>query len=214
MRDLSLITGLLLSATAFAQELTAPPVIPTEAAEAALLTDFFDQALKVDEKNKISQGRAQVPLTHREFFVMLERTDLIEKSDGLAMRRQWLVIGSVALSSAAIITGALLIATAPRLASAECESSVTVYNEFCVPRANAHNISGTVTIAAGVVGALLMAGFAYNSNPALLDRDETAALVSRYNSKLARQLRRPPASIRFLPMVTPDGASLAAALRF
>ena len=214
MRDLFLMTGLLLSATAFAQALTAPPVIPIEEAEPALPPDFFDQALKVDEKNKVSQGRAQVPLTHRELFVRLERTDLIEKSDGLAMRRQWLVIGSIALSTAAIITGALLIATAPRLASVECESSVTIYNEFCVPRANTHNISGTVTIVAGVVGALLMAGFAYNSNPALLDRDETAALVSRYNSKLARQLRRPPAGIRFLPMVTPDGASLAAALRF
>lgn len=214
MRPFILFTGLLLSAAAFAEEPTAPPVMPTEVAEPALPTEFLDQALKVDDKNKVSQGRAQVPLTHRELFVRLDRTDLVEKSDALAARRKWLIVGSVALSSAALVTGIILIATAPRLASVECESSVSVYNEICVPRANAHNISGTVTIAAGVVGALLMAGFAYNSNPAVLDRDETAALVSGYNSKLARQLRRPPAGIRFLPMVTPDGASLTAALRF
>ena len=30
----------------------------------------------------------------------------------------------------------------------------------------------------------------------------------------ARQLRRPPAGLRFLPMVPPDGASLTASLRF
>ncbi len=214
MRHLLLISGLLLSAPAFAQEPTAPPVMPTEVAEPALPTVFLDQALKVDDKNHVTQGRAQVPLTPREFFMKLERTDLVEKSDGLAMRRKWLIIGSIALSSAAIVAGSILIATAPRLASVECESSIAVYNEICVPRANAHNISGTVTIATGVVGALLMAGFAWNSNPAVLDRDETAALVSSYNSKLARQLRRPPAGLRFLPVVTPDGASLTAALRF
>lgn len=214
MRHLLLISGLLLSATASAEELTPPPVLPAEAAEPALPTAFLDQALKVDDKNRVTQGRSQVPLTHRELFVRLERSDLVEKSDQLALRRTWLIGGSIALSSAAIIVGSILIATAPRLASVECESSVAVYNEICVPRANAHNISGTVTIATGVVGALLMAGFAWNSNPAVLDRDETAVLVSGYNSKLARQLRRPPAGIRFLPMVTPDGASLTAALRF
>jgi hypothetical protein len=83
-----------------------------------------------------------------------------------------------------------------------------------VPRANQHNISGTAIIVSGVVGALLMAGFAYGSDPAVLTRDETVSLVGTYNSQLARQLRRPPAGLRLLPMVTPDGASLTASLRF
>jgi hypothetical protein len=214
MRHLVLITGLLLGSPAMAEDPTPPPVMPTEVAEPALPTAFLDQALKVDAKNQVTQGRDQKPLTHRELFMKVERPDLVAKSDAMAQRRTWLTVGAVSLSSASIIAGAILIATAPRLASIACESSVMVYNEICVPRANAHNISGTAVIATGVVASLLMAGFAFNSNPAVLDRDETAALVSGYNSKLARQLRRPPAGIRFLPVVTPDGASLTASLRF
>ena len=83
-----------------------------------------------------------------------------------------------------------------------------------MPRANAHNISGTAVIATGVVASLVMAGFAFNANPDVLDRDQTASLVSSYNSKLARNLRRPPAGIRLLPVVTPDGAALTASLKF
>lgn len=214
MRALFLITGLFLSSVARAEDPTPPPVMPTELAEPALPPAFLDQAIKVDAKNQVTQGRADTPLTHRELFVKLQRTDLVEKSDLLAARRKGLIIASVSVGSASIIGGAILIATAPKLASIACESSVQVYNELCVPRANAHNISGTAIIATGVVGALLMAGFAFNTNPNVLDRDETAALVSSHNSRLARQLRRPPASLRLSPMVTPDGASLTASLRF
>ena len=142
------------------------------------------------------------------------RSDLLARSELMAARRKWLIIGSVALASAAIIAGSILIATAPNLATPACESSVQTYNEVCVPRAAQHNISGTAIIATGVVGALVMAGFAYGSDPSVLNRDETAALVGTYNSKLARELRRPPAGLRLLPLITPDGAMLTASLRF
>lgn len=214
MRHLLLISGLFFSGVAIAEDPSPPPVLPTEAAEPSLPSTFLDQALKVDAKNQVTVGRANTPLTHRELFVRLERADLVQKSDELAARRRGLIIGSVALSSASILGGVILIATAPKLASIACESSVYVYNEICVPRANAHNISGTAVIATGVVASLVMAGFAFNSNPEVLGRDETAALVSNYNSRLARQLRRPPAGLRILPVVTPDGAALTASLRF
>ncbi len=203
-----------MSLSAAAEELSVPPVMSTEEADPALPTEFLDKALKVDARNQITMGRAQTPVAHRELFLQLDRSDLVTKSELLATRRKWLIIGSVGLSSAAIVTGIILIATAPRLTSIECESSVQVYNDICVARANQHNISGTAVIVTGVVGALLMAGFAYNSDPRVVDADETAALVSTFNSRLARQLRRPPAGLRFLPMVTPDGASLSASLRF
>ncbi len=219
MKHLILISGLFFSGVAMAEEpaappVSAPPVMPAEAAEPNLPTAFLDQALKVDDKNNVSVGRSGTPLTHRELFLKLERTDLVQKSDELAARRKWLTVGAVGLSSASILAGVILIATAPKLASPDCESSVAVYNEICVPRAHAHNISGTVVIATGVVASLLMAGFAFGANPDVLNRDETASLVSGYNSKLARNLRRPPAGIRLLPVITPDGAALTASLKF
>lgn len=214
MRRTLFLSGLLLSSAALAGEPSPPPVMPTEVAEPALPPQFLDQALKVDVDNHITQGRAKTPLSHRELFQTMGRADLLAKSDSMITRRRWLIVGAIGLSTAAIVTGSILIATAPRLASPACESSVQVYNEICVPRANQHNISGTAIIVTGVVGALLMAGFAYGSDPAVLSRDETVSLVGAYNSQLARQLRRPPAGLRLLPMVTPDGASLTASLRF
>ena len=214
MKHTLLFCGLLLGTAALAQEPTPPPVMPTEVAEPALPSVFFDQVLKVDVNNRITQGREKKPVTHRELFELMGRSDLLARSELMAARRKWLIIGSVALASAAIIAGSILIATAPNLATPACESSVQTYNEVCVPRAAQHNISGTAIIATGVVGALVMAGFAYGSDPSVLNRDETAALVSTYNSKLARELRRPPAGLRLLPLITPDGAMLTASLRF
>lgn len=214
MRHAPLVCALLLGSAALAEGLSPPPVMPTEEAEPVLPSTFLDQALKVDVDNHISQGRAQTPMSHRALFEKMGRTDLLTKSADLAMRRRWLIVGSTALSAAAIVTGTILIATAPNLATPACESNVQVYNEICVPRAAQHTVSGTAVIVTGVVGALLMAGFAYGSDPAVLTRDETAALVSTYNSKIARDLRRPPNGFRLIPLVSPEGAWLTASLRF
>jgi hypothetical protein len=48
----------------------------------------------------------------------------------------------------------------------------------------------------------------------VLTRDQTLALVSGYNSQLAKRLRAKPQGLKLLPVVTPDGAMLSAALRF
>lgn len=224
MRNLILISGLFFSGIAMAQDaapvpaeaqtVTPPPVMPTEAAEPTLPNEFLDQAVKVDDKNNVTQGRNATPLTHRELFIKLDRPDLVLKADELAARRKWLTIGAVSLSSASILAGAILIATGPKLASPDCENSVQIYNEICVPRAKAHNITGSSIMAVGVVASLVMAGFAFNANPDVLSRDETAALVSGYNSRLARNLRRPPAGLRLMPVITPEGGMLTASLRF
>lgn len=214
MNHALVLCGLLLGSAAPAQEPSAPPVMPTELAEPVLPSAFLEQALKVDVDNQITQGRERKPVTHRQLFAWLGRSDLLARSELMAARRKWLIIGSVALASASLVAGSILLATAPNLATPACESSVQTYNEVCVPRAAQHNISGTALIVTGVLGALLMAGFASGSDPSVLDRDETTALVSTFNSKLARELRRPAAGLRLLPLVTPDGASLIASLRF
>ena len=218
MRPVFTLFALLLASPSLAQEPlpspSPPPVMPAEEAEPALPSTFLDQALRVDVENHITQGRARTPVSHVELFEKLGRADLLTKSADLATRRKWLIIGSIALSSAAIVTGSILIATAPNLATPACESNTQVYNQVCVPRAAQHNISGTAVIVTGVVGALLMAGFAYGSDPAVLTRDQTSALVSEYNSRVARSLRRPPSGFRLIPLVTPDGAWVTASLRF
>ena len=52
MKHTLLFCGLLLGTAALAQEPTPPPVMPTEAAEPALPSVFFDQVLKVDVDNR------------------------------------------------------------------------------------------------------------------------------------------------------------------
>ncbi|MFZ5441015.1 MAG: hypothetical protein ACOZQL_13490 [Myxococcota bacterium] len=203
-----------LSLTALAQEPSAPPVMPAEEPAPALPGEFLDRVLRVDVKNQITEGRAQRPVTHLELFERTGRADLVEQSRALASRRTWLLVSAGALLVAGGITGGVLIGTGPVLASPACESDVRVYNEVCVPRANAHNISGTAVIAGSAAVALLLGTLALWSDPRVLDRDQTAAVVSSYNAQLARTLRRGPSGLKLQPVITPEGAALTASLRF
>lgn len=201
----------LLAAVASAQApLTEPPVSPPAEASAS----FIDLALRVDAKNHITEGRLGKPVSHREFFTLLERADLLAALDARAQRRTWLIVGAVAVGAVAITVGTILLATSPVLASPACESDVRVYNEICVPRLRLHTASGTATIATGVVLSLVMAGFAYGSDQVMISRDETESMVARYNADLARRLKGAPQGFRVLPVVSPDGAGLVAGFRF
>lgn len=206
--------GMWLTSSARGEELSSPPVMPTEQATPVLPPSFLERALRVDNENRITQGKSKAPITHRELFEWLGRDDLVAQSDVMATRRKWLLIGGAGIATVAAGVGIALIATGPNLASPACESDVRIYNQVCIPRAAEHNIAGTVVIGTGVVGGLLMAGLAYGSDPAVLNRDETSALVATWNAKLARELRGLPSSLRLLPMVTPQGAALAARFTF
>lgn len=205
----------LASMTALAQETTPPPVMPAEEAEVSQVPQgFLDQALKVDVKNRVTEGKAGAPVTHRQLYERMGRIDLVTESDNRASRRLWLAVSAGVVAGIGGIVGGILIGTAPRLNSVECESDVRVYNDICVPRAAQHNIAGTSVIAAGVVTGLLLGTLAWWSDPDVLTRDQTTALVSSYNSQLAKRLRAKPQGIKVLPIVTPDGAMLSASLRF
>ena len=207
------------AAPALAGDLSPPPVMPTEEAEPRIVPDgFLDQALKVDAKNRIAQGRAGTPVSHRELFERMGRVDLLTQSTNRAQRRLWLAVSAGAVAVAAGVTGVSLLATAPKLASVECERDVRIYNEVCVPRAATHNISGTAVLVSGAVVATLLATLAWWSDPDVLNRDETASLVSAYNAQLAKRLRAQqeakPQGLKVTPFVSPDGAGLVAALKF
>jgi hypothetical protein len=187
----------------------------TEQAEVAQVPKgFLDQALKVDVKNQITEGRSATKLTHRQLFERMGRTDLVAESVAREQRRVWLAVSGGAIAVAGAVVGSIFIATGPKLASPECESSVQIYNEICVPRANQHNIAGTAIIATGVVTGLLLGTLAYWSDPSVLNRDETSALISSYNSALAKKLKSPPSGWKILPVITPDGAVVAASVKF
>lgn len=210
MRTLLLCVVLVGSAT-FAQEQTPPPVM---AAEPAMPSAFLDQALKVDGKNRITEGRAGKELTHRELFERMGRADLITKSEANASRRLWLTVAATSVAVVGITVGTILIATAPNLATPACENDVRIYNEVCVPEAARHTISGTASIVGGVALGLVLAGLAYGSDPVVLNRDETTSLVSAYNSRLAKELRNKPSGFRLMPIITPEGGTLTASLKF
>jgi hypothetical protein len=207
----------LLATQAFAQspepELTPPPDAPTSTEPPApppLPPAFFERMLTVDEKGRVYEGRQRRLLTREEVLERLERPDLFEKSDAIARKRLTLAIsaGLVAVTGAAV--GIALIATAPPVATVECESDVQTYNEVCVPRHMAYETAGSVVLVVGIVGASLLATFAWWSNPDPVRRDEATAAVSAYNGKLKRSLAPPPVSWRVAPWLAPGQGGLAA----
>ncbi|MBL8913776.1 MAG: hypothetical protein JNM17_23945 [Archangium sp.] len=214
----TLLALVVLSASiALADEPSAPPVMSTEAAEVAQVpTGFLDQALKVNVKNEITEGRSGNRLTHRQVFERMGRTDLIAESLAREQRRTLLAITGGIIAGVAIGAGITVIATGPKLASPECEADVRIYNEICVPRANAHNYTGTAIIVGGVVTGLLLGTIAYWSDPNVLTRDETASLIGTYNSQLAKRLKNSPSGLKLklMPSIGPDGAALTASLKF
>lgn len=210
-----LVLVVLSASLALAEEPSTPPVMSSETAEVSQVpTGFLDQALKVNVKNEITEGRSATRITHRQLFERMGRTDLLTQSLALEQRRTLLAITGGIIAGVAIGAGVAVIATGPRLASPECEADVRIYNEICVPRANAHNYAGTAIIAGGVVTGLLLGTIAYWSDPNVLTRDETASLIGTYNSQLAKRLKQPPSGLKIIPVVTPDGAALSASLKF
>jgi hypothetical protein len=196
---------------ALAEELSPPPVMPAEDPAPA---GFLDKALRVDGKNRVTEGRAGAPVTHRELFQRLGRADLLQQSAAAAERRLGFLVGAAVAALAGVTTGAVLLGTMVNLATPACEGDVKVYNEVCVPAAQRNLIGGVASLAAGVALGSLFAGLAFSSDPAVLDRDGTTALVSRYNARLLRELRARPSSLRLMPAIAADGASLTASLRF
>lgn len=223
-----LVLGVLFPALAFAQEPAPPepappPIVPAEGVEtpaetSAMPSEFFSKFLHVDVRGQVSVGREKRPISHRELFELAGRTDLVARSDQLASRRLWLAVGAGATAVAGGVTGAVLLLTSPKLASPACEASVQVYNEICVPRVALHQTGATIAFAGGFAIAALLATLSYWSNPDVTNRDETSAIASSYNAKLARELRKQsaarPAPVNVAPVLLPGFGGLVAQLRF
>lgn len=196
--------------SAVGAEPSAPPIIETPTT--GVPQGFTDAALRVNRLNVITEGRSGKELSHRELFSRLGRTDLLAQSDAVQTRRTVLFVAAGAVAVAGLITGTVLLATSPNLATPQCENDVAVYNEICVPQARQHLTGGVVAYAGGVVGALVLGGLAFLSDPRVLDVDGTSRLVGLYNAQLLRTMRANGVTV--VPVVTTGGAMMAASLRF
>ncbi len=209
-----MITALLLAVLSQA-DVTPPPMPAVEApAEPLVPAAFFDDVLSWDsESNQAMHGRQKTVLTRTEFFERVGRHDLIEKSNSLRTRRITLAVAAGTVALGGIISGVVLLAGSPDMNSAYCVNNVTNFNQ-CHETNRVHQTGGIGLIAGSAAVAMLMATLAWWSSPDAIDGDEATHLVSQYNAGLLKRLRASRGSLKWLPVVSPDGAALAVAGRF
>ena len=175
---------------------------------------FFEDVLSWDlQGNQALRGKQRTVLTRAQFFETVGRVDLIEKSGALRTRRLGLALGAAGLAIAGSIGGVVLLSGSPDMNSAYCVDNARNFNE-CHDKNRVHQIGGIAFIAGGLATAMLMATLAWWSNPDVVDGDEATHLVAQYNAGLLKRLRASRGSLKWLPVVSPDGAQLAVSGRF
>lgn len=208
------ITALLLAVLSQA-EVTPPPLPAVEApAEPLVPAAFFDDVLSWDPDAKQAvHGRQKTVLTRTEFFERVGRLDLIEQSNSLRARRITLAVAAGTVALGGLIGGIVLLAGSPDMNSAYCVNNVANFNQ-CHEINRVHQTGGIGLIAGSVATAALMATLAWWSSPDVVDSDEATHLVSQYNADLLKRLRASRGSLKWMPVVSPDGAALAVAGQF
>ncbi len=191
-----------------------PPPPPSGAAEALVPSAFFEGVLSWDlEANQAVIGKKRTALTRTEFFEKVGRLDLIEKSQSIRTRRIALLIAAGTVVVAGSVSGAVVLSRSPDMNSAYCVAHVDNFNQ-CHDANSLHQTAGAGLIAGSVATAALMATLGWWANPDLIDGDEATRLVSQYNAGLLKRLRASKGSLKWLPVVSPDGAALAVSGRF
>lgn len=175
---------------------------------------FFDDVLSWDlGANQALKGKERIALSRNEFFERVGRVDLIEKSNSLRSRRIGLMVSAGTLVVGGTIAGVLVLSRSPDMNSSFCVANVDNFNR-CHDTNRVHQTGGIGVMAGSYVAAMLLATLAWWSNPDVLDGDEAIHLVSQYNAGLLKRLRASKGSLKWMPMVSPDGALLAVTGRF
>ena len=199
----------------FAQaEVSAPPPPPVEAVVPLVPQAFFDDVLAWDlQGNQALKGRQKIALTRTEFFQQVGRLDLIDKSDAIRTRRVWFAVTAGVAALGGGIGGVFLLSGSPNMNSAFCTANIANFHQ-CDDDNRFHQKGGIAFIAGGAAIAMLMATLAWWSNPDVVDGDEATHLVAQYNAGLLKRLRVSSGPLKWLPLVSADGALLAVSGRF
>lgn len=199
----------------FAQaEVSAPPPPPAEAVVPLVPQAFYDDVLAWDlEANQALRGRQKIALTRTEFFRQVGRLDLIDLGDAIRTRRAWFAVTAGVAALGGAIGGIFLLSGSPNMNSAFCVANIANFNQ-CDADNRVHQNGGIALIAGGAAIAMLMATLAWWSNPDVVDGDEAIHLVAQYNAGLLKRLRASSGLLKWLPLVSPDGAQLAVSGRF
>jgi hypothetical protein len=193
----------------------APPVPAPAPARAKIPEAFYREVLAWDtEAGHAVKGRQRAPMAREDFFREVGRVDLVDQSASLRTRRILLAVSAGAVLVAGTITSAVLFSNAGDLNSQFCTANVRNFNDVCTAHNKAYITGGAATLAGSLITASLLATFAYWSNPEVINDDEATRLVSAYNSNLLKRIRGEQGSLKWLPVITTDGASLAVAGRF
>ena len=174
---------------------------------------FVAESISVDlMRNEVALGKK--PLPAREFYLRVNRPDLVACSEDRTRQRIWLMSGGGLALVAGLVSGALVLTSGPNTSSPECLTGPpAVYND-CLNRAEKAQMTGAALIGAGIAvgGALIVWGM---STPEMVTEPaQTLALATEYNRALARKHGATEVSLRVLPAFGPGYGGLVARLTF
>ena len=195
---------------------SAPAPLPPPASSERVGAKFLEKHLAYDwADQQVVVGTAGKPVDRMTFYRMVNRPDLVAKSEAASRRRLHYAIAAGVTAAAGITVGLIELVTAPDLNSPECVlNGPTNFNSNCEPAVERHQTIGTIALVSGVTLGALLGTLAYWSSPDVLTPDETQALIARHNAELMKGLRGTPTSLRVTPVIGPRGGGLVASLRF
>ena len=171
------------------------------------------RTLVYTDEHQILLGTPARELTPREFFQLLGRTDLLERSEAALQRRRALFISAAGVLVVGVAVGAYFLATTPDLSTGPCNISKTdtadYYNNVCVPDHRMHQVAGSGFIVGGVVAAGVLAGIGLAMNPDVLNHWEMGKLIDEQSGP-----KGTPTSLRLAPLVGPNLVGAVATGRF
>jgi len=201
---------------------TSPPAPPDVAASPRMPKAFLEQFIQYDViTDKAYVGSQRRSLTPTELFTLLERPDLIAKSEAASRQRNIFFVSAGAIAVVGAVTAAVAWASLPDLNQSFCVSNASNFNDICVKEYREKILIGTVGLIGGLAGGALLATLGYWSKPTVLSPDETLNLTSQHNAALLQRLRQaaPPSGgnalrLNVTPYFTPEGGGLLTSMRF
>jgi hypothetical protein len=119
-------------------------------------------------------------LTPRDFFGLVGRTDLVQRSESNLVRRRWLVGSAIAVAVVGVALGVVLLALTPNGNAPYCVSTVE-RSQQCDEQIGLYNRGGIISISSGLVLGGVLAALGILSNPDVLSPKELTPMVDAYN---------------------------------